>query len=68
MSLIIGDCIAIALLELKAFKSKNFKNFHPGGNLGKDLKYVSEIMHKGSSLPIVAKFNEKNVKSFINND
>ena len=40
MSLIIGDCIAIALLELKGFKSSNFKNFHPGGNLGKDLKSV----------------------------
>ena len=53
MTLIIGDCIAIALLELKGFKSTNFKNIHPGGNLGKDLKYVSEIMHIKKSLPIV---------------
>ena len=45
MAMIIGDCIAIALLELKGFKSKNFKNIHPGGNLGKDLKYIGEIMH-----------------------
>ena len=58
MSMIIGDCLAISLLELRGFKSKHFKNFHPGGNLGKDLKYVSELMHKGSSLPL-AKFNEK---------
>ena len=31
MSLIIGDCLAIALLELKGFKSSHFKNLHPGG-------------------------------------
>ena len=53
MAMIIGDCIAISLLELKGFKSINFKNIHPGGNLGKDLRYVSEIMHHKSSLPIV---------------
>jgi arabinose-5-phosphate isomerase len=38
VSLVIGDCLAMALLELKGFKSSQFKNFHPGGNLGKDLK------------------------------
>ena len=64
MSMIIGDCLAIALLELRGFKSKHFKNFHPGGNLGKDLKYVSELMHKGSSLPL-AKFNEKMSKVIV---
>ena len=36
--LVIGDCIAMALLELKGFKSSQFKSFHPGGNLGKDLQ------------------------------
>ena len=51
-------------LELRGFKSKHFKNFHPGGNLGKDLKYVSELMHKGSSLPL-AKFNEKMSKVIV---
>ena len=53
MALIIGDCIAIALLELKGFESKNFKNLHPGGNLGKDLKYANEIMHTKNEIPIV---------------
>ena len=64
MSMIIGDCLAIALLELRGFKSKHFKNFHPGGNLGKDLKCVSELMHRGSSLPL-AKFNEKMSKVIV---
>ena len=56
VSLVIGDCIAMALLELKGFKSSQFKNFHPGGNLGKDLKKISDIMHTGKSLPLA---NEK---------
>ena len=52
ITLVIGDCIAMSLLELKGFKSSQFKNFHPGGNLGKDLKKISEIMHTGKSLPL----------------
>ncbi len=52
MTLVIGDCIAISLLELRGFKSNQFKNYHPGGNIGKDLTYVSEIMHKKSDLPL----------------
>tara|TARA_Y100000768_G_C23925697_1_gene657398 strand:+ start:49 stop:1008 length:960 start_codon:yes stop_codon:yes gene_type:complete len=58
MAMIIGDCIAISLLELRGFKSMNFKNIHPGGNLGKDLKYVGELMHVKNAIPIVNK-NEK---------
>ncbi len=64
MSLIIGDCLAIALLELKGFKSSHFKNLHPGGNLGKDLKYVSEVMHSGSAMPI-AKIDHKMSKTLL---
>ena len=64
MAMIIGDCLAIALLELKGFKSVNFKNIHPGGNLGKDLKYVSEIMHGKKFLPI-AKKEDKMSKALI---
>jgi len=57
MTLIIGDCIAISLLELKGFKSNQFRNFHPGGNLGKDLTKVIDIMHKKNQIPI-AKMDE----------
>ena len=58
MTMIIGDCIAIALLELKGFKSNEFKNLHPGGNLGKDLKNLSEVMHVKKKIPL-ANLNEK---------
>ena len=64
MAMIIGDCIAIALLELKGFKSVEFKNFHPGGNLGKDLKYITEIMHTGRKIPIADK-DEKMSKALL---
>ena len=53
MSLIIGDAIAIALLKVRGFKKSNFSNFHPKGNIGKDLVKVSEITHGKSKLPLV---------------
>ena len=64
ISLVIGDCLAMSLLELKGFKSSQFKNIHPGGNLGKDLKQVEEIMHVGGSLPL-ANENEKMNKTLL---
>ncbi len=64
ISLVIGDCLAMALLEFKGFNSSQFKNFHPGGNLGKDLKKISDIMHIGISLPL-AKEKDKMTKTLI---
>lgn len=54
MQLVLGDCLAIALLEAKGFTAHEFKAFHPGGSLGASLKYVADIMHKGERLPLVA--------------
>ena len=64
MSMIIGDCIAISLLELRGFKSTEFKSLHPGGNLGKDLKNLSEVMHVKKELPL-ANLNEKMSKALL---
>ena len=64
MSMIIGDCIAISLLELRGFKSSEFKRLHPGGNIGKDLKNLSEIMHTYKELPL-AKLGEKMSKALL---
>jgi len=52
MTLAIGDCLAIALLEAKGFTAHDFKVFHPGGSLGAQLKYVADVMHKGDRLPL----------------
>jgi len=53
MTLAIGDCLAIALLEARGFSAHDFKQFHPGGSLGAQLKYVTDVMHKGASMPLV---------------
>jgi arabinose-5-phosphate isomerase len=54
MQLALGDCLAIALLEHKGFTAHDFKVFHPGGSLGAALKFVSDVMHTGERLPLVA--------------
>tara|TARA_B100000575_G_scaffold278583_1_gene266048 strand:+ start:243 stop:1202 length:960 start_codon:yes stop_codon:yes gene_type:complete len=64
MAMIIGDCVAIALLELRGFKSKEFKSLHPGGNIGKDLKNLNEVMHIKNKIPL-AKLDEKMSKALL---
>jgi arabinose-5-phosphate isomerase len=52
--LAMGDALAVALLERKGFKEKDFAFFHPGGILGKRLLLkVGDIMRTGHSNPIV---------------
>jgi arabinose-5-phosphate isomerase len=58
MALILGDAIAITLLKMRGFNKNHFKKFHPGGNIGKDLIKLSDIMHEKESLPLV-QYNEK---------
>ena len=53
MTLMIGDAIAISLLKMRGFKKSHFSKFHPGGNLGKDLVKLSEVMHGIKELPLV---------------
>jgi len=53
MQLALGDGLAIALLEARGFTAHDFKVFHPGGSLGANLKYVSDIMHRGDRLPLI---------------
>ncbi|MBB3811023.1 KpsF/GutQ family sugar-phosphate isomerase [Pseudochelatococcus contaminans] len=53
MQLVIGDAIAIALIEARGFSAQDFKIFHPGGKLGAQLRFVREMMHAGERLPLV---------------
>jgi arabinose-5-phosphate isomerase len=53
MQIALGDCLAIALLEVKGFTAHDFKVFHPGGSLGAQLKPVADFMHKSERLPLV---------------
>lgn len=54
MQLVVGDALAIALLEARGFTPDHFRTFHPGGKLGASLVKVGEIMHRGDDIPMVA--------------
>ncbi len=54
MTLALGDALAIALMEHRQFSPQDFRAFHPGGNLGARLARVSDLMHRGADLPLVA--------------
>jgi arabinose-5-phosphate isomerase len=53
-TLVMGDALAIALLEKRNFTKEDFAMFHPGGNLGKQLLLkIEEIMVSGDGVPVV---------------
>jgi len=54
MMLALGDALAVALLERRQFSPADFHALHPGGKLGRRLLKVSDIMHQGDELPLVA--------------
>ena len=49
----IGDCLAVAALNLKKFNKKKFKLLHPHGSLGNQLKTVEDLMIKKNGIPFV---------------
>lgn len=54
VTLVMGDALAIALLEARGFTAEDFAFSHPGGALGRRLLLkVEDIMHTGSELPRV---------------
>ncbi|MBL9074455.1 KpsF/GutQ family sugar-phosphate isomerase [Tabrizicola sp.] len=52
MTLALGDALAIALMEHRAFTPEHFRMFHPGGKLGARLLKVADLMHDDP--PLVA--------------
>ncbi|KXJ52448.1 MAG: D-arabinose 5-phosphate isomerase [Colwellia sp. Phe_37] len=54
-TLVMGDALAVALLNARGFTADDFALSHPGGSLGKRLLLrLADIMHKGERLPTVA--------------
>ena len=54
VSLVLGDALAIALLEARGFTAEDFAFSHPGGALGRRLLLkVEHVMHQGAELPLV---------------
>ncbi len=54
MQAALGDALAVALLESRGFTAVDFSKLHPGGRLGAMLKFVRDIMHTGSEIPLAA--------------
>lgn len=52
MQLVLGDALAVALLESHGFTPLDFGLLHPGGKLGTLLKTVADIMHTGEAMPL----------------
>ena len=53
ITLLLGDCLAVALMNKISFSKERFKVFHPGGNIGQALLLVKDIMLVGSKLPVI---------------
>ncbi len=53
LMLVLGDALAVALMERRGFSADQYRNFHPGGSLGRMLIRVSDLM-RSDDLPVVA--------------
>jgi arabinose-5-phosphate isomerase len=53
MQLALGDALAIALLESRGFTAIDFGVFHPRGKLGAALKFVRDLMHTDTAVPLI---------------
>jgi arabinose-5-phosphate isomerase len=51
--MVMGDALAVALMELKGFDNNDFARYHPGGNLGKRLYLRIEDLYNKATPPTV---------------
>lgn len=53
-ALVLGDALAISLLQSRGFTAEDFAKSHPSGRLGRRLLLkVSDVMHSGNDLPVI---------------
>ncbi len=55
LTMAIGDCLAVAMMEKRGFKKEDFASFHPGGTLGKELFVKAIDIARKENLPIIKK-------------
>ncbi len=53
IQLVLGDALAVALIEDRGFSAQDFHMFHPGGKLGARLHKVDDLMHAGEDMPLL---------------
>lgn len=54
-TLVMGDALAVALMEMRDFKPTDFAQFHPGGELGKRLLTTAKDVMRSNDMPIIPK-------------
>ncbi|MCI4679761.1 KpsF/GutQ family sugar-phosphate isomerase [Rhodoblastus acidophilus] len=54
IQLVLGDALAVALIEDRGFSAQDFRQFHPGGKLGARLHKVDDLMHAGEDMPLLS--------------
>ena len=54
MTMALGDAIAVALMERRGFTADDFQRFHPGGQIGRNLLKIADIMHRGDQIPLIS--------------
>ena len=52
LMLVLGDALAVALMERRGFSADQYRELHPGGSLGRALIRVSDLMHSGDEIPL----------------
>ena len=52
-TIVLGDVLAVDLMERRGFSATDFRQRHPGGKLGAILCKVSDVMHTGSEIPLL---------------
>ncbi len=52
-TIVLGDVLAVDLMERRGFSATDFRQRHPGGKLGAILCKVSDVMHTGTEIPLL---------------
>lgn len=52
-TLVMGDALAVALMQVRDFKPRDFAQFHPGGELGKRLLTTAQDVMRTDELPVI---------------
>lgn len=52
--LVLGDALAITVMNLRGFTAESFKQYHPGGHLGMQLMPVKDFMYSDSQIPLAS--------------
>jgi arabinose-5-phosphate isomerase len=56
LMLVLGDALAVALMERRGFSADQYRALHPGGSLGRALIRVSDLMHTGAEMPLADEY------------